>query len=227
MSHIWRGLIGTAGMMISVIALTSLPLPEAVAISYATPLLLVVFGALFLRETVHGHRWAAVTVGLLGVLVISWPRLTVFSGGASPQVFWGTLAAISSCGFSAGVVMMVKQLVRTERSATIVLYFFLTSTVISAASLPFGWVEPTPGQWLIMIGVGLTSVVGQLLMTESYRHADVSVLAPIDYLSLVLSVLLGYFIFAEVPTWQMLVGGGIVLATGLYLILRERGMRRR
>jgi drug/metabolite transporter (DMT)-like permease len=99
--------------------------------------------------------------------------------------------------------------------------------VISAASLPFGWVEPTPGQWLIMIGVGLTSVVGQLLMTESYRHADVSVLAPIDYLSLVLSVLLGYFIFAEVPTWQMLVGGGIVLATGLYLILRERGMRRR
>jgi len=229
LGHFWRGLVGTLGMAFTIVALHNLPLPESIAISFATPLVLVVFSALFLGETVHLHRWAVVIVGFLGVVLISSPRLTVFSGGFSfgtgPAV--GVLAALAACGFSATVHLLVRKLVQTEPSLTIVFYFFVTSTVFSLATLPFGWVMPTPEQWLLIALVGVTSVAGQVLMTESYRHADMSVLAPFEYLSLVLSALIGYFAFAEVPTWQMLAGSAIVVAAGLFLIQREQSTDQR
>lgn len=222
-SHLLRGLVGTGGMMTGFFALTQLPLAEAITISYATPLLIVVFSAVFYHERVRLYRWSAVLVGLVGVVIIIWPRLTVFSSGIADMsgATLGAVSALVAAGFAATAMVLVRKLVETERSATIVLYFSLTSSVLGLATLPFGWVMPTTEQFALLIGAGIFGGIGQILLTESYRHADMSVVAPFEYASLILSVAIGYVIFHDVPTIEMLAGGAIVVGSGLFIIYRE------
>jgi drug/metabolite transporter (DMT)-like permease len=231
MGHVWRGSIGVCAMGLGFFALTKLPLPEAVALGYGMPLLIVVFGAVFLKENVRFHRWSAVVVGLIGVAIISWPRLTVFTtpSGEISQLTVGVLAALISCVFGAFAAMHIRHLVQTERSATIVLYFSIVCTVASLVTIPFGWVAPTPQQWVTLVSAGILGGIGQILLTESYRHADVSVVAPFEYTSLLLSVVVGYFAFGDIPTWHTLIGSMIVIAAGLFIIWREYvlGLERR
>jgi drug/metabolite transporter (DMT)-like permease len=204
-------------------ALTQLPLAEAITINYATPLIIVIFSAVFFNEQVRLYRWSAVLVGLGGVLIIIWPRLTVFSGGVTDMsgATLGAISALVSCCFAATAMVLVRRLVETERSATIVLYFSLTSATLGLLSLPFGWVMPTTEQLVLLIGAGIFGGIGQILLTESYRHADMSVVAPFEYASLVLSIIVGYVLFQDMPTPQMLIGGAIVVASGLFIIYRE------
>ncbi len=231
LSHLWRGLVGTGGMATGFFALTQLPLAEAITINYATPLIIVIFSALFFHEQVRLYRWSAVLVGLGGVLIIIWPRLTVFSGGISDMsgATLGAISALVSCCFAATAMVLVRRLVQTERSATIVLYFSLTSATLGLLTLPFGWVMPTPGQLALLVGAGIFGGIGQILLTESYRHADMSVIAPFEYASLILSIIVGYFVFQDMPTPQMLIGGAIVVGSGLFIIYREHklGLERR
>lgn len=222
-SHLWRGLIGTGGMGFGFFALTQLPLPEATAIQYATPLLIVVFSAIFIGETVRFYRWSAVLVGLVGVIIIVWPRLTVFSGGLdnASGATLGAISALVSCCFAAAAMILVRRLVHTERSATIVLYFSVFSSLIGLMTLPLGWVMPSTEQWVFLIGAGIAGGIAQILLTESYRHADMSVVAPFEYTSLLLTVAVGYFAFQDVPTLEMLVGGTIVVGAGVFIVWRE------
>lgn len=223
MAHVLRGLLGAAAMALFFTALTQLPLPETVAIGYALPLLIVLFSAVFLKETVGIYRWSAVLVGMIGVAVIVAPRLTVFSSGlANPDgATIGVIAALVSAGLGASAQLQVRQLVRTERSATIVIYFSLTASALALLSIPFGWVWPSPQEAAMLIGAGIFGGVGQILLTESYRYAPMSVVAPFEYSSLLFSILIGFFIFGEVPTVQMLIGSMIVIASGIFIILRE------
>lgn len=230
-AHFWRGIVGVCGMGFGFFALTRLPLPEAVAIGYAMPILIVIFGAVFLKENVRLYRWSAVAVGLVGVAIIVWPRLTVFSGtaGEATDLAFGALASLASAVFAAFAMMHVRNLVQTERSATIVLYFSITSTVVALLTLPFGWVWPTPGQWAILVSAGIAGGIGQILLTEAYRNAEVSVIAPFEYTSLIFSIIVGYVFFSDIPTVEMLIGGVIVVLAGLFIIWRERalGLKRR
>jgi len=221
--HFVRGLIGVISMGLSFYALTKLPLPEAIAIGYASPLLIVVFSALMLKEHVHFIRWSAVIVGLVGVGIMLWPRLTVFSGQSA--LGWGetvgAITALAGAICAAFAMMQVRRLVQTERTETIVLYFFISATLISLTTIPFGWVWPTPQHALFLILAGFAGGIAQIMMTASYRHADMSVIAPFEYTSLLLGLLIGYFAFAEVPTMPMLIGAAIVIASGIVVILRE------
>ncbi len=222
-SHVLRGLMGVGGMGFGFFALTQLPLPEAVAIGYAMPLLIVVFSAIFLKERVGIYRWSAVLVGMIGVAVIIAPRITIFSGGISNMsgATVGVAAALISACFGATAQLLVRRLVQTERSATIVLYFSITATAISLLTIPFGWVWPNPLEMTMLISVGILGGIGQTIMTESYRYAPMSVIAPFEYTSLVFSILIGFFIFSEVPTVAMIVGSLIVVASGIFIIFRE------
>jgi drug/metabolite transporter (DMT)-like permease len=222
-SHLWRGLVGTGGMGFGFFALTQLPLPETTAIQYATPLLIVVFSAIFLGETVRLYRWSAVLIGLVGVIIIIWPRLSVFSSGAG-ELSGATIGAISaliSCCFAAVAMLLVRRLVHTERSATIVLYFSISSSLIGLLTLPLGWVMPTTEQFVFLISAGIAGGIAQILLTESYRHADMSVVAPFEYSSLILSVAVGYVFFQDIPTIEMLIGGIIVVGAGIFIVWRE------
>lgn len=224
LSHIMRGLVGVSAMGLGFFALTRLPLPEAITLNYAQPLLVVVFSALFLGEHVRIYRWTAVAVGLVGVLIISWPKLTLFSSaaGLSDQEAVGVVAALVATGFSAVAALLIRRLVRTEKSATIVLWFSLTASVVALLTLPFGWEPLSWEQAALLIAAGISGGFAQILMTEAYRHAEASTVAPFEYTSMILGIVAGYFLFAELPTIHTLVGGAVVVGAGIFIIWRER-----
>jgi drug/metabolite transporter (DMT)-like permease len=141
----------------------------------------------------------------------------------------GAVVAFISCFFAATAMVVVRRLVETERSATIVLYFSITSSIFGLCTLPFGWVMPTTEQFAMLILAGIFGGIAQILLTESYRHADMSVVAPFEYASLILSIGVGYFVFQDIPTLEMLIGGVIVVGSGLFIIYREHrlGLDRR
>ncbi len=226
LAHLRRGLIGATGMGCGFFALTQLPLPEAVTIGYAAPLFIVIVSVLVLKEVVRVYRWTAVLLGLVGVAIIVSPRLTLLSGGigAMSGATLGAVMALCGAVIAAFASLAVRDLTRTERSATIVFYFSLTTTAASLFTLPFGWVMPTPAQAAMLIGAGIAGGIGQILLTESFRRADMSIIAPFEYTSLVFSLLIGFWVFSEVPTWQTLVGATIVVASGIFIILRERAL---
>ncbi len=223
-SHFWRGFVGVSAMSASFYGLTKLPLPEAIALSYATPLLTVLCSAVFLRETVRLYRWSAVFVGLIGVLIILWPRMTFFTGqsefGGEEAI--GALATLCGAGLAAIAMLLVRRLVQTERTPTIVVYFSIASSVIALVSLPFGWVWPTPMQATFLVMAGIAGGVAQILLTESYRHADMSTIAPFEYTSMLLGLVIGYMLFGDIPSSEMMTGAVIVISAGIFIIYRER-----
>ena len=223
LGHIVRALVGASSMGLGFFALTRLPLPEATAIGYAAPLLIVIFSALLLKERVHVFRWTAVSVGLVGVVIILWPRLTLFTGGAplGDAEAVGAIAAFGGAILTAFALMQVRKLTRTERTEAIVVYFFISASVLSLATIPFGWAMPTPEQAALLVGAGFAGGVGQLLMTSSYRYADMSVIAPFEYVSLLLTLVIGFVVFGDVPTLAMIMGALIIVASGIAVILRE------
>lgn len=221
MGHLWRGVLGTAGMALMFMGLGLLPLPEVTAIGFATPLLVVIIAAVYLKEPVGPVRLGAVGLGLLGVLIVISPRLSIdatISSGESLGVAVVLLAAMTV----AMVQVVVRKLVQTESTATIVFWFTVTSTVMALFTLPWGWVTPTWPVALMLIAAGLLGGVGQMLVTTSYRHAEASVIAPFDYTSMLLALLIGYFVFSEIPTTPMLIGAAIVISAGVLVVLRER-----
>jgi len=223
LGHLWRGLVGTAAMGLNFSALGMLPLPEVTAIFFAAPILTVIFAAMFLGEQVRAFRLAAVALGMVGVLIILSPRLTALSEGelSSTQTL-GAMLALMAATFAALAKIFVRKLVGTEHPATIVFYFSLTATALSLFTLPFGWVVPTPTQALFLILAGIIGGVSQGLLTTAFRHADASMIAPFDYASMLLALVIGYFVFSEVPTGPMLAGAALVIAAGILIIWRER-----
>lgn len=222
-SHIWRGMIGVMAMFFGFFALTKLPLPEAVAINYAAPLIAVMLSAIILKEYVGFYRWSAVLVGLIGVIIIIWPRMSIFSSGEIGQdEALGAASALTGAAMAAVAMVLVRRLIKKERTSTIVVYFTLTSTAVGLLTLPFGWVMPSWQELVMLICAGFAGGIAQILLTESYRHAPMSIIAPFEYTSMILSLIIGFLIFGDIPTITMIIGGTIVMMAGIFVILRER-----
>ncbi|APE42065.1 EamA family transporter [Sulfitobacter alexandrii] len=219
MGHVWRGLFGTTAMGLTFAGLGLLPLPEVTAIGFATPIFTVLLAAVMLGERIRLLRISAVAVGLVGVLIILWPR---FGGAQMDQM--ATLGAMLILGATlmrSLVQVHLRQLVQNEHTAAIVFYFSATATVLSLLTLPFGWVIPTGQTALLLISAGLVGGVAQILVTSSYRFGSVSMLAPYDYTSMLFAIVLGYVIFGELPTIMMLAGAALVICAGVLVIWRE------
>lgn len=221
LGHFWRAVVGTASMALGFASLGFLPLPEVTALGYAAPLLVVVFAAMFLGERVGAWRLGAVGLGLIGVLIVLSPRLSIGTGASHAQALGATLA-LGGAVFSALAQIFVRKLVHTERTATIVFWFSFNAAALSLISLPFGWVVPTWTEAGLLILAGLLGGVGQILLTTSYRHADASVVAPFEYASMIFALGIGYAVFNEVPTLTMLAGAALVVGAGILIIWRER-----
>ncbi len=222
MGHVWRGLIGTSAMGLGFAGLGLLPLPEVTAIGYAAPLLVVIFAAMFLGEEVRAFRLSVVVLGLIGVLIVLSPRLQVNAGEISTRETLGAVVVLMGAVCAALVQVFVRKLVQTESTAAIVFWFSVTASLLSLATLPWGWVVPSPGQIALLILAGLLGGFGQILLTSSYRFADASLIAPFEYTSMLLALTIGYLIFDEVPTLTMLAGATIIIAAGVLIIWRER-----
>jgi drug/metabolite transporter (DMT)-like permease len=217
--HVLRSIIGACGMFAGFAGLSFLPLSDAVAIGYASPLLVVVLAAVVLRERVQAYRWAGVTVGFLGVLITLAPHLE-FGGGAGGGT--GALFAILAAGCSAAATIQVRKLTGTERTGAIVLYFFLFTSLLGLSTLVLGWRMPDLADAALFVVVGVLGGIGQILLTESYRHGDASLVAPFEYTTMLWSLLIGWFVFGQLPTASIALGGGIVAAAGVFVVWRER-----
>jgi drug/metabolite transporter (DMT)-like permease len=223
MSHVWRGVIGTSAMGLGFAGLPLLPLPEVTALSYAAPILTVIFAAMFLGEQIRLFRMTAVGLGMLGVMIVLAPQLTAVSEGhlGATQAL-GAMLVLMSATFAALAQIFLRKMVATERAATVVFYFTLSSTLFSLLTIPFGWVLPVGRDAAILILAGLFGGVGQGMLTSAYRFAPASVVAPFDYASMLFAIAIGYFIFAEVPTQVTLAGAALIVAGGILIIWRER-----
>ncbi len=217
--HAVRGIAGTCAMGLGFAGLRYLPLPEVTALRFVTPVLLVIFAALFLGERFRFIRLLAVLVGLVGVIIISLPR---FSAGGTGGEMFGLVATLASACLAALAQTFVKAMSGKEKTAAIVFYFSLTSATLSLLTIPFGWTWPVGVEWVWLIGAGLLGGCGQILLTSSYRFADAGVLAPFTYVSMIWALLIGYLVFAEVPTIPMLAGATLIIAAGVIIVLRER-----
>jgi drug/metabolite transporter (DMT)-like permease len=219
--HLYRSVVGSTAMFCGFAALSFLPIADATAIGYAAPLLTVVFAVLLLGEKVHVYRWTAVAVGLVGILVI----LSDYVGseahpGGSHAI--GAFIGLGGAVAAALAATQVRSLVRTEHPATIVVYFSLFTALFSLATLPFGWRAPDVSDFLQLVGAGILGGIGQVLLTQSYRYGEASVIAPFEYTSMLWVLLVSLLVFGTWPSVTILVGTVIVIGAGLSIIYRER-----
>ncbi|WP_417685991.1 DMT family transporter [Roseibium sp.] len=224
--HVGRSAVGITAMIFSFTAFSLLPLPDATAIGFATPLMVVVLAFLVLGERVRIYRWSAVLIGFLGIIIILSPHLGDgdFNGAETVGALCGAAAAL----FAAMAMIFVRRLCETERTSTIVTWFAGLASLLSLVTIPLGWLIPSQA-WVVpdletsglLVLVGLSGGVGQILLTQSYRYADASTIAPFDYANMIWAVALGYFLFAEVPVPEVLIGAAIVIAAGVFVIYRE------
>lgn len=224
--HIMRGVAGTMAMGLGFAGLKYLPLPDVTALRFITPILIVIFAAILLGERIRLVRLTAVLMGLIGVLIILWPRLGEGLSGTGQREMMGVALVLSSALFATFAQIFIKRMASVESTAAIVFYFSLTSLSLSLLTTPFGWVWPTLAEWGLLAGVGLIGGVGQVFLTSSYRYADASILAPFTYVSMIWALLIGYFIFDEVPTLVMLLGAALIILSGVVIVLRERQLGR-
>jgi drug/metabolite transporter (DMT)-like permease len=221
--HLGRGMISVAGMFFNFAALARLPIVDVTTITFAGPLITVALAAIFLKERVRIYRWSAVAVGFAGVIVMLWPHLDLarYSNAASAATL-GAIFALAGAFTNAGSVIQTRRLTDTETTSSIVFYFSLFCTVGGLLTLPFGWIVPTWPQLAALIGLGVIGGLSHILLTESYRYAPASLVAPLDYTALLWAFILGYWFFDELPTATVYVGSAIVAGSGLFVIWRER-----
>jgi drug/metabolite transporter (DMT)-like permease len=221
--HFLRGIIGTCGMYMGFAALSYLPLHDSIAIGYASPLIVVILAALLLKEKVRAYRWSAVGVGFVGVLIMLSPYLKVetFTGSLNGGPTLGALCALLGAFCSAGAMIQVRRLTATEKTGAIVFYFFILASGLSLCTALFGWRMPDAVDLLLFLMGGVLGGIGQILVTQSYRHADTSVIAPFEYTTMIWALLFGWFVFGDLPTSSMVTGAAIVAGTGLFIVWRE------
>jgi drug/metabolite transporter (DMT)-like permease len=220
--HVSRGAVGVSSMAMGFIAVGMIPLPEAMTISYAAPLMIVVLAALVLGETVRLFRWSAVAIGFVGIVVVFWPNLTLLRSGELTHVaLVGSLVALTAAFLSAFAAIFVRRMTQSETVGSIVFYFAVTASLLSLGTVPFGWIVPDLATAALLVLTGLLGGVGQILMTNAYRYAGAATIAPFEYVSLLWGLAFGWVIFSEVPGTSVIAGGAIVIGAGIFIIFRE------
>ncbi|MEM1302375.1 MAG: DMT family transporter, partial [Pseudomonadota bacterium] len=175
-----------------------------------------------LGERIRLFRISAVVLGLVGVLIILWPRL---GAGLSDGATLGAVVTLGSAALAALAQVFVKGMAGRETTAAIVFYFSLTAATLSLVTVPY-WVWPSWENWAFLVGAGVVGGFGQICLTSSYKFAEAGALAPFTYTSMLWSVLIGWVWFAELPTVWMLAGGSLVIVAGALIVWRERALGR-
>ena len=238
LGHLGRGLSGAAGMFANFTSLALLPLADATAYFYASPIFVTLIAAWALRENVHASRWVAVLIGFGGVLAM-----------LSEHVGFGDIAenlgaqgvgagvALAGAAFAALSIIQTRRLAASEYTAAIVFYFTCLTTFAGAAALAFAHFAPSllPSQAFVMpeardlaalVGAGLMGGVAQIFVTTSYRYADASLLASYDYFAMVWALIASLLVFGQWPTDAVLIGAAAIAGSGLLALFGERAFAR-
>jgi drug/metabolite transporter (DMT)-like permease len=212
-AHAMRATSQVGSQTMLLIAFSMMPLAGATAIMFSSPIFSTLASAYFLHEKVGPTRWAVLLVGFLGVLVIANPGMDSFQIGA--------LFALGNAILFGTVVAGVRGMASTESTETLIMYQLTLLTVCYALFLPFGFTMPTGFDALIMIGSGVGNGMAQYLWTRAIHLAPTSAVVPFQYLQLVWAMLLGFAIWGDLPTVNLLIGSAVVIASGMFLFWRE------
>jgi S-adenosylmethionine uptake transporter len=194
-------------------AFSVLPLAQVYAFIFAAPLLITLLSIPILGETVGVHRWAAVVLGLVGVMIVLRP-------GAEPLTL-GHIAGLMAAAGSAVVSVITRKIGRAERAAVMMLYPMMANVVLMGAILPFVY-KPMPVEHLgLLVVVAALGFAGGLSMIAAYRFGDAAVVAPMQYSQIIWGSAFGFLFFAEVPDINTGIGAGVIIMAGLYVVLRE------
>lgn len=210
MGHVMRCLMGCAAMFASFASLKYLPLAHASILGYLAPMLAVVLARFILCEQVSLIRWFAVVLSFLGMLVLVLPKATGATVDQSYMI--GLVLALVMAVFTAGAKIQIRSLALTENAGVIAFYFALTCALAGLLTAGFGWVQPNPMQWLLLIGSGLTGGIAHIMMTLALQKSEVSKLAPFEYLSLIFAVIADYTLFNVVPGLAFVGATALILA---------------
>jgi drug/metabolite transporter (DMT)-like permease len=215
MSHLVRSLVGLVSVVLFFYCLGPMKLGDVVAISFSAPLFVTALSVPILGEHVGPHRWGAVAVGFIGVLLMVKPSADLLS---HPDAL---LALLSSLAYALAI-LQIRKLSATEPSLTIVVYFSGFVALMAAITLPFAFKLPDTGlDCALLLILGLAGGGAQILMTTAYRHAAAAVISPFDYTMMVWATGFGFVLFGELPGLDIVAGALIVTASGLYILYRE------
>jgi drug/metabolite transporter (DMT)-like permease len=219
LAHVWRCALGLLSMGLTFQALIMLPLADATAINFTAPIFATILSFLILKEHVGVHRWTAVFIGFIGVLIISRP------GGSSLPLLGVIIALVAAIG-QAGVTTTLRHLQRSENVSAIVFWFAVSGIAVGGLTMPFFGAWHSAYAMGLALAGGLAGGLGQLLMTASLR-APVSVVTPFDYLQIVAATVYGWMLFSDVPSTHTVVGAVLIASSGLYTAMREHRLRLR
>lgn len=217
-THIARAAVGLCAMTCWFYSIHFLPLAEAVALNFTTPLFATAGAALILHEVVRARRWTATALGFLGVLIILRPGFTALS----PEMALPVVAAV----FMACSTLIVKSLSRTDSTTAIVVYMNLFLTPLSLIPALFVWRWPDPLTFVLLASVGVLAAIAHFAMTHAYTKADASAILPFDYARLPFVAIMSFIVFGQtVDTWTW-VGAGVIAASAIYIARREAQVAR-
>ena len=217
--HVLRFLCFFAALSCFIEAVSRISLPDTIAVSFASPLLMTALSVPLLGEKVGLRRWSAVGVGLCGVLVIVNPSTGIFQMAA----LWALISALAY----ALAIIVTRMVSRTEDALTTVFWLNAIYVVSMPVFAPFEWIVPSREALAVMAGCGLVVMVAQLTAVRACALAPPQVLAPFDYTAMIWAVLLGYLIWGDLPDRTVVIGASILVASGLYVLWRETQIQRR
>ena len=217
--HLLRGVLGTTGGLLGFYAFSQLPLADAYAIIFATPLLITALSMPILGEAVGWRRWSAVLVGFVGILVMLRPGLA--------PIGLGSLAALGAACASACAILLVRKLSATETTTSIAFYSNLVAVVLAGALFSPTFLVPSLLDLSLMAASGLIGGSALLVLIAGYRRSPAALVAPFQYTQMLWAILLGALLWGDLPAPAMLLGASIVAASGLFILYRETALKRR
>lgn len=211
--HLYRGSMYAVGSFAFIYALRYLPLAEVIAITFAGPLFMTLFGKIFLHEHVGIHRLGAVVIGFIGILIVIRP--------GTEAMHWAALLPVIVALSDAFRDLVTRQLTREESSLRIIFTTAIILALIGGATSIVGW-PPLRSQDLLWFGLAGTSfVAAHYFMVEAFRHAQMVVVAPFRYFFIIWATISGFLFWNEVPDNAVFIGVAVVIAAGIYIGLRE------
>lgn len=212
--HALRGLLNAGAMISLFIALGLIPLAKFAALVFTAPLFVTVLALVFMGERIRGRRVGALVFGYAGTLLILRP------GAGALDL--GSLVVLAGASSWALAMIVMKVLARTESSLTATLYYGVFVTPVAfLVALPV-WQTPSGGQWLWLAAIGTLGSLFQFCLSQALKEADATALMPLDFTKLIWAAVIGYLVFAEVPTVWTWTGGMMIFAAATYISYRER-----
>ena len=218
--HFFRSFFGAIAMAAIFIGLRNLQLAEVTALAFSGPLWVVLFSMFFLSEKIRLKRWIAVGLGFIGVIIISKP-------GFDNLNFYYIYPIIFCIGF-AGVSILIRKLTLAGESIWLIAFYFsLVSGLGGLLTIPLGlWKMPNTYDFILLILIGLLGGIANLLLTQSYKLAEVTLTTPLKYLSLVIAIIFGFYFFEEIPSIHTLSGAALIVVSSAIIFIRENQLKK-